>query len=83
MKTLLALAFLILTVSASSAAKEIDFDEAVAACEKGNGSMCFMIGAMYKDGLGPEKDIEKAKVYFTKGCELGDAFSCGTLKNLN
>ncbi|WP_163026449.1 hypothetical protein [Campylobacter showae] len=31
---------------------------------------------------GVEKDLEKAKIYFKKGCDLGSAQSCSTLENI-
>lgn len=85
MKTFLSLAFLILTVSASSAAEEveIDFDKTKAACDNGSGKSCFMIGVMYQHGLGVDKDTEKAIVYFKIACDLDIPASCGVLKNLN
>ncbi|WP_085905919.1 tetratricopeptide repeat protein [Kiloniella majae] len=83
MKTFLTLVFLILTVSVSSATEEVTIGDAKAACDKDVGKSCFMIGVIYQHGLGVDKDLERAKIYFKKACDLDIPASCGVLKTLD
>lgn len=50
------------------------------ACNKGSGTGCAALGAFFFDDSDPDamrmNDAGKAIPWFTKGCELGDGFSC-------
>ena len=48
-------------------------------CNWGNAKSCRDVGAFYSIGLGVEIDMEKAKIFFQKGCDNGDKDSCESL----
>ena len=50
-----------------------DFDFLERACSIGIAQACFILGNMYKDGLGVSKDYKKAIELFSKACNSGDA----------
>ncbi|WP_275938102.1 SEL1-like repeat protein [Helicobacter pylori] len=45
-----------------------------------NGSGCGVLGGLYEDGQGVEKDLIKAAQFYSKACKLGDQEACETLK---
>ena len=48
--------------------------------DKKVGSVCFHTGKIYHFGeMGVAKDLEKARSYYRKGCELNDSVSCYSL----
>lgn len=64
-----------------------DKDEAMAlllwedSCKKGLGLACHNIAASYKQGIYYNKDIQKARGYYQKACELEHSKSCFVLAN--
>jgi len=51
-------------------------------CDSGDALDCALLGAMYKDGDGAEKDISKAVIYYDKACDRGNGLSCGILADM-
>ncbi len=51
------------------------------ACSAGIGKSCGLIALFFESGMGKEikKDEKSAIIYATKGCDLGDGFSCSRL----
>ncbi len=49
------------------------FESTKSACQNGDGEKCYVLGNMYKKGIGTEKSISKAKDAYTKGCEKSNA----------
>ncbi len=50
------------------------------ACQYENAKGCSRLGVLYIEGIGVEKNMGKAKVFFEKGCGLGDAEGCKSLR---
>jgi TPR repeat protein len=52
-------------------------DACVAQCDAGKGTGCYVAGQAWLVGdQVPDADEAKARGYFTKGCELNNAFAC-------
>jgi len=54
-------------------------------CDAGDATYCGLLGSMYSDGDGVEKDISKAIIYHDKACNLGQklsALSCSMLAEM-
>uniref|UniRef100_UPI003988FB00 tetratricopeptide repeat protein n=1 Tax=Helicobacter bizzozeronii TaxID=56877 RepID=UPI003988FB00 len=45
-------------------------------CDQGNPAGCFAVGTMYDNGVGIQRDPEKATRYYEMGCSGGDASEC-------
>ena len=43
---------------------------------------CSHLGNLYLNGLGVDKDINKAKEFLKRGCSGGDKWGCSRLKEL-
>ena len=54
----------------------------IANCNKGIGSACNKLGALYYEGWGAKINIEKAKQLFGKACDLNYAFGCSNYNKL-
>ncbi len=52
------------------------------ACAANLGSSCSYLGGQYEEGRGAAQDYKKAKVYYQKGCTLGDSNGCDWLADL-
>jgi len=59
------------------------FQNTKKSCEKGNGDKCYVLGRMYKEGIGTEKSDSKAKNAFRLGCEVDNQNACSELKKMN
>lgn len=46
------------------------------ACDGGDGDACASLGMMYQEGLGFEKDEERAAYFLKRGCRAGSKFGC-------
>lgn len=51
-------------------------------CDAGDAMYCGLLGSMYSDGDGVEKDISKAIIYHDKACNLGLELSCAMLAEM-
>ena len=56
--------------------------DASSACKNGDGGSCLFIGALYYTGKEIKQDLNMAKVYYIKACELKVAAGCTELGNL-
>ncbi len=52
------------------------------ACAADYGSSCAYLGGQYEGGRGAVQDFKKAKLYYQKGCTLGDSQACEWLADL-
>jgi TPR repeat protein len=52
------------------------------ACHGGWSPGCINLAALYESGAGVGKDLQKAKAYYSKGCELESADGCKAVKRL-
>ncbi len=52
------------------------------ACAADLGSSCSYLGGQYEEGRGAAQDYKKAKLYYQKGCTLGDSQGCDWLADL-
>ena len=50
-----------------------------AACDKGDGPSCRILGAMYLEGRGVETDIERGLALLARACDLGVREACGPM----
>ncbi len=72
---------LLLTMVMTSVLQAGQIDDFKKKCSTGNGDACATLGALYS-GLAKrgvvKKDMEKAKEYWKRGCDLGSGSSCTT-----
>ena len=61
--------------------KEYDkaFEPLKKACDSDIADGCRMLGALYANGIGAEKDLSKAEKLFKKACDGGDLDGCRNL----
>ena len=52
-------------------------------CYKGSSTACASVGAMYLDGIGKERDIEKAKRFLHMSCKSGNKYGCEIIKKIS
>ncbi len=69
-----------LLVSCSFAAT---LQETQAQCAKNKTVACYNLGVMHLNGMGVEKNTEKALEYFTKACKRGDVASCTNIGDIH
>jgi len=50
------------------------------ACDEDNAFACNNLGIMYLNGLGTRQNLDKAKDYFGKACDLGIQIGCDNYK---
>ncbi|RMA97265.1 tetratricopeptide repeat protein [Hydrogenothermus marinus] len=48
-------------------------------CSNNIGKSCEFLGQIYDEGLGVNKDYNKAKYYYEKACKLNESFGCNNL----
>lgn len=54
------------------------------ACEnKKMATACFKLGILFEQGLGLQKDLNLAKAYYKKSCQLNYSDACSALKKIN
>jgi TonB family protein len=46
------------------------------ACSNGEATACALLGSMYRDGVGVERDVDRAAVLYEKACHGGSATGC-------
>jgi len=56
---------------------------ATEACDGGDALECYVLGKMYEEGKGVKKSYSKAKEFYGKACDVGDAFGCEAYARLN
>lgn len=52
------------------------------ACDLNNGGGCGVLGVLYENGEGVEKNSKKAAQFYSKACDLKEGDGCGTLGGL-
>ena len=65
--------------------KEYDkaFEPLKKACDSDIADGCRMLGALYANGIGAEKDLSKAEKLFKKACDGGEMNACRSLGIIN
>lgn len=58
------------------------FQSTKKSCEQGNGDKCYVLGRMYKEGIGTEKSDSKAKNAFRLGCQADNQNACSELRKM-
>jgi hypothetical protein len=69
-------------VSAHADAYGRSFLQYIRSCNAGIGRACQLAGYCYENGRGVDKDIEMARQYYQKGCDINDPGSCTHVKML-
>ncbi|MDU7693462.1 MAG: SEL1-like repeat protein [Helicobacter sp.] len=68
------------------AAKKQDYKAAFSfftqACDNGDPAGCFALGTMFVNGIGIQKDLQKAERYYEVGCSGGDPTACSALASI-
>ncbi|WJI99385.1 tetratricopeptide repeat protein [Helicobacter pylori] len=49
------------------------------ACDLNNGGGCGVLGVLYYNGQGVEKDLTKVAYFYSKACDLKEGMGCGNL----
>jgi TPR repeat protein len=52
------------------------------ACERHVATACYEFGILYEEGIGVNKDIEKAMAYYRQACEDGYDKACTSAKRV-
>jgi hypothetical protein len=58
------------------------FQQDIASCNAGNAKACQTTGSSYLLGSGVDKDIDMARQYYQKACDMGNDVSCAAVKLL-
>ena len=51
-------------------------------CNNGNAGSCVKLGFLYYNGDGVKQDYKKAREFYNKACEMGEALGCSALGDL-